>query len=180
MPIANSFIGSGLRHGYVKESDGTVHDIYGIMEVSADPEQDETEVKGDDTVLGTFASSRKENVTISANAFSFDAIQAMTGATGASSASGTELPIGTTAEQNAPFVEVGAVTNGKDDEGNLTYVMKVYHKLQVKSVKVNQANGTEFSIEAPAVAYYTTKDITGATLSPGRTSTVKHHLGQYE
>lgn len=176
----DSFIGSGLRHGYIRNADGDLFDINAIISISADPEQDEVEVKGDDTVKGTFASGRKESITLTANALTFDTIQAMTGNTVSSSATGSEIAVGTQSELNAPFVEVGGVTNGKKSDGTLSYLERVFHKVQFKSITVSQENGSEFSVEMSGTGYYTNTDIEGEPLASGRTSTIKRRNGQWD
>lgn len=178
--MKNSFIGAGIRHGYVKNADGDVFDINAIMSVEADPEQDVVEVQGDDTLKGSFASGRRESITLSANALTFDVIQAITGNAISSSATGAEIPVGTQSELNAPFVECGGITNGKDDDGTLSYLERVFHKVQFTSISITQENGSEFSVEMEGTAYYTTTNIEGAALTPGRTSTVRRRNGQYE
>src|SRR3954449_464129 len=78
-PTSDSVVGSGLLHAWVRDGDGTVYDFDAIMSGDADPEMDSTEIPGDDEIKATFNSNQKLSVSLTANAFSFDAYAAITG-----------------------------------------------------------------------------------------------------
>lgn len=180
MPDFNKGYGAGLRHAYVKDGDGDVYDINAIVSIEADNEQEDVEVRGDDAIKATFSSARKETLTITANGVTFDAIQAITGNSASSSASGIEIPLGTVSELNPPFVEIGGLTNGRADDGTIVVLKKVFHKVQINSVVVNMEGESEFSIELSGTAIQTNKDVTGSALTPARTSTLYEYAGQAE
>lgn len=180
MADLNKALGAGLRHGYVKDSGGIVYDINAIVNVEADNEQEDTEVRGDDSIKAVFSSARKETLTITANGVTFDVIQAFTGNTVNSSASTIDIPLGTQSELNPPLVEVGALTNGKNEEGTNVVIRKVFHKVQINSVVVNQESESEFSLEMTGQAVQTATDIIGGALTPARTSTLSVYVGTAE
>lgn len=169
--------GAGLRHAYVKVSNGTIYDIDAIVEIEASPEQDDTEIKGDDSIKATFSSNRKETLTITANGLSMDVIQAITGNSISSSAGGAEIAVGTIAELSPPFVEIGGLTNGKTDAGTAVVIQKVWHKVQLNKVTQKMAGESEFSVEMEGVAVQTAVDITNVSLSSSRTGTVSVYAG---
>src|SRR5690349_14276803 len=74
-----SLLGSGLLHGWIKGSDGTIHDIEAIVSGGGDTAMDSVEIPGDDVLKATFNSNQKVELSIKANAFSFDAYTAITG-----------------------------------------------------------------------------------------------------
>jgi hypothetical protein len=170
--------GAGLRHAWVRTANGDVYDIDAVVTLEGDPEQEETEVKGDDTVKAIFASSRKETLSITANGLSMDTIQAITGNSISSSATGAEIAVGTVSEMSAPFVEIGGMTNGKTADGTAVVIEKVFHKVQLTKVKQNMANESEFSVEMEGTAVQTALDITGAALANSRTGTIRVYQGQ--
>lgn len=172
--------GAGLRHAWIKTSTGDVYDIDAVVSLEADPEQEETEVRGDDTVKAVFASSRKETLTISANAVSMDVIQAISGNSISSSATGASIAVGTVAEMSPPYVEVGTMTNGKTKDGTACVIEKVFHKVQLNSIKTNMAGETEFSVEIEGFAVQTANDITDVALASTRTSTINVYQGTAE
>ena len=49
--------GAGLRHAWVKVAGGTIYDIDAVVTIDASPEQDDTEIKGDDSIKATFSVS---------------------------------------------------------------------------------------------------------------------------
>jgi len=165
-------IGAGLKNGSVKVSTGTVYDIYAIVESSADVARDEIEVKGDDQTLGKFQFSLKEELTITANGLSFDVIQAITNNTLVSSPTYNEIAMGTDSESNPPFVEISAETTGKNTAGTAVTIKKTWHKVQITSVKLNQAGETEFSVEMTGTAIQTATDIEGNALASNRIATI--------
>ncbi|RKY30305.1 MAG: hypothetical protein DRP74_07260, partial [Candidatus Omnitrophota bacterium] len=103
----SKFYGAGLKHAYVKDDEGNEVDIFAIVSASGDREQDELEVKGDDEIKGVFISGSKESFTIEANGVSFEVIQMITGNSVASSATGSDIALGTDSELNPPYVEIG-------------------------------------------------------------------------
>lgn len=173
----NKSYAAGLRHAYVKNAAGTEFDINAVVSIDADNDQNDTEIKGDDAIKAVFSSGRKETLTITANGLTFDTISAVTGNTVASSAGGSEVPLGTASELNAPFVEIGGLANGRTDGGDAVVLKKIFHKVQITSVKVTLEGEKEFSVEMTGTAYYTDKDITGSALTPPRTSTLSEYAG---
>ncbi len=174
----NKVYGAGLRNGYIKIADGTVFDINAVVSIEGDPQQDDTEVKGDDTLKATFSSGRREEITITANGLTMDTIQAFTGNTASSSASGNTIPLGTQSELNPPYVEVGGEVNGRSDDGTAVIVKKVWHKVQLRNTKINMAGESELSVEISGLAIQTDKDVAGATLNPARVATLSTTAGQ--
>jgi hypothetical protein len=173
MPIVYNSVGAGLYDGKVKLSDGNEFDIYAIISLIGDPSQDETEIKGDDTTLATFISNIREELKIEANGLSFDTIQAITGNSATSSATGIEIPLGTDSQKNPPFIEVQGFTKAKDTGNSAVTIQKIWHKVQIKSIKVTQEGEGEFKLEMTGVAYQTATDIEGAALATSRVSTLK-------
>lgn len=176
----NHTYGAGMKHGQVKVAAGTVYDIDAIINIEGEPEQETTEIPGDDTIKATFASGRKENITITANAVSMDVIAAITGNTATdvtgigSTVIGKSIPLGTDAELNPPFVEVKAQITGKTDEGTSVNVIKTWHKVQLNSFTLGAGNGSEMSITLSGTAVRTDKEIDGTTsLSPARVATLE-------
>lgn len=164
--------GAGLEDGYIKLSDGSVYDIGAIVSAEGEPQLDDVEVNGDDERKATFYFNQREELTIVANAVLFDVIQAITGNSYSSSEDGIEIPLGTESEQNPPFVEVGAYSKAKDDDGNSVKIKKVWHRVQIATPKVTQSGENEFNMELTGIAYPTAETITGAALSPKRTATL--------
>lgn len=165
--------GAGLKNGTIKLSDGNEYDIGAVVTAEGDPQVDDVQVSGDDEVKATFLSNRREELTINANALSFDVIQAITGNTYNSSATGLNVALGTDSEDNPPFIEVSAETTAKDDDGTAVTIKKTWHKVQITSTKVNQSQGSEFSLEMTGVAYQTAVDIEAAALDSTRISTIE-------
>lgn len=181
----NHIYGAGFRHGQVKTADETVFDIDAIIGIEGEPEQESTQIPGDDTIKATFSSSRTENVTVTANAISVDVFEAITGnasedimnTESTPAKIGVSIPLGTQDELNAPFVELAGVINGKTDEGTNVQVKKTWHKVQFTSVKVNSSNGSEMSVELAGTATQTDKDIAGEALTPLRVATLSVEAG---
>lgn len=173
----NQFIGAGLKDARIKTAAGTVVDINGIVNVSGDPQTDEIEVKGDDTTLGVFVMGLSESLEIEANALSFDAIQAITGNTVSSSATGSEVALGTDSEMNSPVVEVQAFTTARSKDGTASVIKKVWHKVQLRNVKVEQQGENEFKFTAEGTAFQTDTDVAGSALSNRRIATLSAYSG---
>lgn len=172
MPVALDYIGAGLKDGKVKTASGDVYDIFAIIEATGESQQDEIEVKGDDELLGTFVSNKREELSIVANGISFDVLQAITGNNYASSATGIEIPLGTESEMNPPEVELQGFTNAIDSANVACTIKKVWHKVTIKSIKVSQAGEKEFNVEMTGVAYTTASDIEGNALATKRVATL--------
>lgn len=176
----NHTYGAGMKHGQVKVAAGTVYDIDAIVNIEGEPEQDTTEIPGDDTIKATFASGRRENITITANAVSMDVIAAITGnsveditGTG-STVVGKKVPLGTDSELNPPFVEVKAQITGKTDEGTAVNVIKTWHRVQLNSFQLGAGNGSEMSITLSGTAVRAATEIDGTTaLTPARVATLE-------
>lgn len=165
--------GAGLRDGKIKTSDGELYDIGAIVSAEGDPQQDETEVKGDDELKATFISNMREEITIVANGVSFDVIQAITGNSASSSATGIEVPLGTDSQKNPPFVEVQASTEALMADDTQATLVKIWHRVAIKMFKASQAGEKEFNIELTGVAYQATEDIEGNALATKRVATLK-------
>src|SRR3954468_6633529 len=76
---SDSMYGSGLLHGWIKDAAGVVYDLDAIESGDADPSFDTTEIPGDDVIKAVFNSNQKADLSLKANAFSFDAYAAITG-----------------------------------------------------------------------------------------------------
>jgi len=174
----NNFIGAGLYDGIIKNADGDEFDIHAIVTASGDPERDEIEVKGDDELKGTFSMGLSEAITIEANAISFDVIQEITGNDVSSSATGNEVALGTDSEKNVPFVEVKAYTTAKSADGTASIIEKIWHKVQLSAIKVEQAGENEFKFSCEGRAIPTEEDIEGAALTTKRIATLKAYSAE--
>lgn len=161
----NATWAAGLKDGKIRVAAGDLFDINAIVSAEGEPEQDEIEVKGDDEVKATFVSNISEELTIVANGISFDVLQAITGNSFSSSASGMKIKLGTDSQENPPFVEVQAFSQAKNADGTKMYVKKTWFKVQLYSIKPTQAGEQEFNIEMKGRAYQTATDVTGAALS---------------
>lgn len=167
--VLNAF-GAGLKDASVKNSDGDLFDIYGVVTAEGNVTREETEVRGDDKILGTFGSALREEITIEANAISLEVIQALTGntlthVTGASA----KIDLGTTDELNPVFVEVSAYTNVKLKSGETGVLKKTWHRVQINTITLSQAGEQEFKMTMEGIALQTDSDITGAAFSPAVT-----------
>lgn len=169
----NNFIGAGLYDGIIKNSDGEEFDIHAIVTASGDPERDEIEVKGDDEVKGVFSMGLSETITIEANAISFDVIQEITGNDVSSSATGSEIALGTDSEMNPPIVEVRAYTTAKSEDGTTSVIEKTWHRVQLFAIKVEQAGENEFKFSCEGKAVQTSTDIEEVALDSKRIATLK-------
>lgn len=173
MPLNPNIFGAGMKDARIKVAGGTIYDIVAVVEVTGDPQQDTVDIRGDDELKTSFVFAQTENITIRANAISFDALMAITGNSVSSSAVGEEIPLGTDSEQSPPFVEVRALVRAKRADGTNTTIQKTFHKVQITSVRVNASDGNELSVEMTGRAYKTSTDIAGATLTPSRIATLK-------
>lgn len=169
MDISNAY-GAGLRDAKIRDSGGDVHDIYGVVTAEGNTQREETEVRGDDQILGTFGSALREEITIEANAVSFDAIQAITGnqVTEVVDESST-INLGTEGELNPVFVEVQAFTAAKFKGGENAEIKKTWHRVQINSITIAQAGEQEFKVTMEGIALQTDSDITGAAFTPAVT-----------
>lgn len=156
--------GAGLKDTKIRDADGNLHDVYGVTSAEGSVQREETEVRGDDQILGTFGSSLREELTIEANAISFDVLQAITGNQVTESASSSRILMGTTKELNPTFVEVQAFTNAKFKNGDTAEIKKTWFKVQINSVSFSQAGEQEFNATLEGVALQTDQDITGAAI----------------
>ena len=174
----NNFIGAGLYDGIIKNSDGDEYDIHAIVTASGDPERDEIEVKGDDEIKGTFSMGMSEAITIEANAISFDVIQEITGNDVSSSATGSEIALGTDSEKNPPIVEVKAYTTAKSEDGTAAVIEKIWHKVQLFNIKFEQSGENEFKFACEGKAIPTSTDIEEAALTTKRIATLKSYSSE--
>ncbi len=163
-------IGAGLKDAKIKIAAGTVYDIYGVVTAEGQTQREETEVRGDDQILGVFGSSLREDITIEANAVSFEVLEAITGnAATYVAATSAKINLGTDAELNPVFVEVQAFSKAKLSTGESAEIKKTWHKVQINTVSVSQAGEQEFKVTLEGVALQTSTDVTGAAFSPAAT-----------
>lgn len=177
MPDFQKVFGAGLRNGYIRNADGDVFDINAVINIEGNPTQDDIEIKGDDTLKAVFSSGRREEITITANGITVDTLVEITGNAQSSSATGTEIPLGTQNELNPPYVEVGAQINGRAEDGTAVVVEKVWHKVQLSSTKITSSNENELSVEITGLAVQTDEDIEGTSLASARVATLKIRSG---
>ena len=178
MPMnVNQFIGAGLKDAKIKISTGVTYDIFGVVSAVGDPDRDEIEVKGDDEVKGIFTMGLKETITIESNALSFDVIQAITGNSVSSSATGSEIALGTDSEMNPPIVEVQAYTIARSADGTSSVIKKTWFKVQLGKIKVEQAGENEFKFSCEGTAFPTSTNVTGAALDSKRIATLNVYAG---
>lgn len=175
-----NYIGAGLALVTFKLSDGETYEAWGAVNAEGAPESEVIEIRGDDQKLGEFITDQTEALTLEFNALSFDVLQAITGNNYASSAEGLEIPVGTDSEQNPPIVEVTAKSLARSKTGDTGYFYKTWHKLQIKSPQITQAQGSELAVSMEGIGYKTDKDVVGATLSPARTATWRFEPNQVE
>lgn len=169
MDLQHAF-GAGLKDAKIRVAAGTVFDLYGVVTAEGSPQREETEVRGDDQVLGTFGSSLREEVTFEANAVSMDVLAAITGNTVTEVvATSSKISLGTTAELNPVFVEVMGYTNAKFASGENAEIKKTWHKVQINNINVSQAGEQEFKVTLEGVALQTDQDITGIAFTPTET-----------
>ncbi len=168
MDVKNAF-GAGLKDAKIRTAANETHDIYGVVTAEGQTTREETEERGDDQLLGTFGSSLREELTIEANAVSFDVVAAITGnqVTEVEGESAT-IDLGTDSELNPVFVEVQAFTNAKFKTGEVAEIKKTWHKVQINTMTISQAGEQEFKVTMEGVALQTDSDITGAAFSPAR------------
>jgi len=169
----NHVYGAGMQHCQIRDALGVIYDVDAIVNAEGDPSQEDTEIKGDDTIKATFSSGRKEEITINANAISMDVLQAITGNSVSSSAGGSKIAVGTVAEMSAPYVEVAIDVAAKTDAGTAVLVRKVWHKVQLNKSKVTAGNGSELAVELTGIAIQTATDIVGAALTTARVATLE-------
>ena len=167
MPDVLNAFGAGLKDASIKNAAGDSFDIYGVVTAEGKTTREETEVRGDDQLLGTFGSSLREEITIEANAVSLEVIEAITGnaltiATGASA----KVALGTDSELNPVFVEVSALTNIKLKTGETGTLRKTWHKVQINTITLSQAGEQEFKVTMEGVALQTDVDIEDAAFTP--------------
>ena len=176
MPNVLNAFGAGLKDASVKNAAGDDFDIYGVVTVEGNSTREETEVRGDDQLLGTFGSSLREELSIESNAISLDVIREITGnalthVTGASA----KIALGTDNELNPVFVQVSAYTNLKLKTGESATLKKTWHKVQINNITLSQAGEQEFKVTLEGVALQTDTDIEGDAFTPtgNRVATVE-------
>jgi len=156
--------GAGLKDTKIRTAAGDLLDIYGVTSAEGSTQREETEVKGDDQILGTFGSSLREELTIEANAVSFDVLQAITGNQLTTTTDSARILLGTTKELNPTFVEVQAFTNAKFKNGATAEIRKTWFKVQINTISFSQAGEQEFNATLEGVALQTDLDITGVAI----------------
>ena len=157
--------GAGLKDTKIRDADGNLHDVYGVTSAEGSVQREETEVRGDDQILGTFGSSLREELTIEANAVSFDVLQAITGNQLTETADSARILLGTTKELNPVFVEVQAFTTAKFKSGANAEIKKTWFKVQINTITFSQAGEQEFNATLEGIALQTDVDITGAAIA---------------
>jgi hypothetical protein len=165
--------GAGVYDCKVKTADGSEYDVFAITGVTAESEQDEVEVKGDDETKGTFISNKRETLTLNANGVNFETLEAITGNSLASSEGGIELPMGTTAQNSPVNLEVQAFVTAKDADNTSTVVKKTWHNVQITSINLSMEGESELTVEMTGTAYETETDIEGSSLSSKRIATLQ-------
>lgn len=173
MDVKNAF-GAGLKDAKIRDANGTLHDLFGVVTAEGQTTREETEVRGDDQLLGTFGSSLREELTLEANAVSFDVIAAITGNQVTTVAdTSSKIDLGTDSELNPVFVEVQAFTNAKFKDGTPAEIKKTWHKVQLNSITISQAGEQEFRVSMEGVALQTTTDVTGSELGVNKIATLE-------
>lgn len=169
MDVSSAF-GAGLKDAKVRNAAGDTFDLFGVVTAEGSPQREETEVRGDDRVLGTFGSSLREEITLEANAVSFDVLAAITGNAVAEVAlTSSKISLGTESELNPVFVEVQAYTSAKFSSGENAEIKKTWHRVQINSINISQAGEQEFKVTLEGVALQTDQDIAGVAFSPAET-----------
>ena len=153
--------GAGLKDTKIRTAAGDLLDVYGVTSAEGSTQREETEVKGDDQILGTFGSSLREELTIEANAVSFGVLQAITGNQLTTTSSSARILLGTTKELNPTFVEVQAFTNAKFKNGATAEIRKTWFKVQINTISFSQAGEQEFNATLEGVPLQTDVDIVG-------------------
>jgi len=172
--MENVNFGAGLQEVYVKTTEGTEYRLRGAVKAEGDSEVDEVEVKGDDEKLAKFVFGQSEAIGVTLNAITFDALQAITGNTINSSATGMDIPLGTDSEQNAPYIGLRAKSIARNEDGTAGYFEKIWYKVQFTKVKVLQAGEAELSCELEGIAYKTDEDIEENPLTPTRIADIHY------
>lgn len=169
----NKYIGGGLEHGQFKDSSGDVYDVEAVVTAGGTVSQSDIEIIGDDERKGSFATNRIEELSITANAITFDQLQAITNNTVDSDSEGAEIALGTDTEMNPPFVEFSAETQAKNvDEETEATITKTWHKVQINAVEITQEGESEMTVEMTGVAIQTDTDIEGESLDSKRVATI--------
>ncbi len=171
--------GAGLRHAWVRLSDGTYHDIDAVISLEGDLEIDETTVEGDDQALATFASKPTKSVSITANSLNPEVLGAITGRTPTAivtvGATGMEIGLGGSGESNPPYVEVGGYTVGRLKSNDTAQTIQhIFHRVQLRLTSAPQEKDSEFNCEFEGVAYPTTSGIAGEALAYERVDTIRY------
>ncbi len=161
----NYAFGAGLKDAKVRTSTGDTLDIYGVVTVDGSTQREETEVKGDDQILGTFGSSLREEISIESNGISFDVLAAITGNQVTEGLDTSVVLLGTTTELNPVFVELQAFTNAKFKSGDVAEIKKTWFKVQLNTITFSQAGEQEFKVKFEGVALQADVDITGAAIA---------------
>lgn len=161
----NYGFGSGLKDAKIRTAADVTLDIYGVVTAEGSSKRDETEVKGDDQILGSFGSALREDITIEANAVSFDVLAAITGNQVTETTDTSSVLLGTSKELNPVFVEVQAFTQAKFRSGDAAEIKKTWFKVQLNSVTFSQAGEQELKCTFEGTALQTDLDITGAAIT---------------
>lgn len=157
--------GAGLKDTKIRTSNNELLDVYGVTSAEGQTQREETEVRGDDQILGTFGSSLREELTIEANAVSFDVLQAITGNQLTETADSARILLGTTKELNPVFVEVQAFTTAKFKNGTAAEIKKTWFRVQINTITFSQAGEQEFNATLEGIALQTDTDVVGTPIS---------------
>lgn len=161
----NYTFGAGLKDGKIRTSADETLDIYAVVTAEGSTKRDETEVKGDDQILGSFGSSLREEISIEANGISFDVLAAITGNQVTESSDAASVLLGTTKELNPVFVEVQAFTSAKFRSGDVAEIKKTWFKVQLNSITFSQGGEKELKVQMSGIALQTDVDITGDAIT---------------
>jgi hypothetical protein len=165
-----NYVGAGLALVTFKTADGNTFTAYGSVTAEGSPESEVIEIRGDDQKLAEFVTEQNESISLQFNALTFDVLQAITGNNYASSAEGIEIPVGTDSEQNPPYVEITAKSLARSEGGDTGYFYKTWYKCQIKNPQISQSQGSELAVEMEGLAYKTSTDVEGNSLSTARTA----------
>lgn len=159
-------VGAGLHRVFIRLDDSSEIRAYGAVDFTGDAQVETIDIPGDDIIIARFLSQQTEEITLSLNAISFDALAAITGNTYSSSATGLSIPFGTNSELNPPYIEIQGVSQAKNTDGTVGWFYKRFFKAQLAgSPTITQQNGAAVSVEIPMLAIPTETDILGTALT---------------
>lgn len=168
--------GAGLRHGYIRTSDGVYHDVDAVISIDGEYDTPTTDVEGDDQLLAQFASLPTLSLSVTANSMNPELLATLQGVTvqeiTTEGAKGQEVGLGGDGHANPPVVELGGFTVGKLKGSDAPSTIKrVFHKAQLRLTGSPQEKDSEFSASFEGIAFPTTVDVTGTALPYRRVET---------